>query len=185
MISDSKHLNISLIGRILEDKGINEFVKAAKLIKEDKAYKNINFTLVGKFDPLNPSSIDKDKVDKWQGDNIIDFIGWVPNINEYLQGVDIICLPSYREGLPHILVEAMASGLPIITTDVPGCNSLVKDGVNGFLVKPRDFIELHLKLIEMINNFDLRVKMGKSSRIISENRFDNSLIFKQIISLYD
>ena len=185
IISKSKYINISLIGRILEDKGINEFVEAAKLIKLDEAYKNINFTLVGKFDLLNPSNIDKNQVEKWQSQNIINYIGWVSNINDYLQEVDVICLPSYREGLPHILVEAMASGLPIITTDVPGCNSLVENKFNGFLVQPRDYRELHLKIIEMINNFDLRVKMGKRSRAISENRFDDKLIFKQLIGLYD
>jgi len=101
-----------------------------------------------------------------------------------LQHSHIACLPSYREGLPLALIEAMASGRPCVTTDVPGCREVVQDGQNGFLVPPRDPANLAKALRKLILDKDLRIKMGDRGRIMALERFSKKVINEKILSVY-
>ena len=129
---------------MLKDKGIIEFVTAAEKLIERKII--ARFLLVGDTDSLNPSSLDKSLLQKWNKSKIVRWLGWVENVENILKKSDILCLPSYREGLPKALIEGAANGLPIVTTDTVGCRDVVKDGVNGFLVPIKNVDQLANKL---------------------------------------
>tara|TARA_B100001057_G_C22561416_1_gene837461 strand:- start:79 stop:768 length:690 start_codon:yes stop_codon:yes gene_type:complete len=174
---------ITLVGRMLKDKGVREFVGAARKLKEKKI--NARFLLVGDVDQFNPSSLKKSTLKKWDNEKIINWKGWINNIESVLKETDIICLPSYREGLPKSLIEGAAFGLPIVTTDTVGCRDVVEDGVNGFLVPIKNVDELVNKLSQLIKNKTLRKKMGRESHKIALSKFSSSIINAQTLKLYD
>ena len=150
---------IALVARMLKDKGINEFVEAAKFLKS----KNVKgrFILVGDVDPLNPSSLEKKDLINWHNEKNIEWLGWIENINEILENTDILCLPSYREGLPKALLEGAAKGLPIVTTDTVGCRDVVQNNLNGYLVPIKNSVKLADKLEILIKDPEIRERMGK------------------------
>ena len=168
---------------MLKDKGINEFVAAARKLKSQEI--ECRFLLVGDVDPLNPSSLDKKTLEKWNSEKIIDWLGWINNVDSILQETDILCLPSYREGLPKALIEGAAMGLPIVTTDTVGCRDVVEDGVNGFLVPVKNIEELSQKIYKLIMNKKLREKMGKESFKIASKKFSSKIINAQTLEVYE
>ena len=174
---------ITLVARMLKDKGINEFVAAARKLKSQEI--ECRFLLVGDVDPLNPSSLDKKTLEKWNSEKIIDWLGWINNVDSILQETDILCLPSYREGLPKALIEGAAMGLPIVTTDTVGCRDVVEDGVNGFLVPVKNIEELSQKIYKLIMNKKLREKMGKESFKIASKKFSSKIINAQTLEVYE
>ena len=173
---------IVLVARMLIDKGVTEFIEAAKIIKNLGI--NARMILVGKPDSGNPASIPIDKLIKWSKDNIIEWWEWSDAIEEIYKKAHIVCLPSYREGLPKSLIEATACGLPIVTTNAIGCRDVVEDGVNGLLVPVGDADKLAEALIILISNPELRQKMGYQGRKIAEEKFDADLIISQTIAVY-
>lgn len=174
---------ITLVARMLKDKGVLEFVSAARQLKAKRI--NARFLLVGDIDPYNPSSLEKSALKKWNDERIIKWLGWVNNIESVLKETDILCLPSYREGLPKALIEGAAFGLPIVTTDTVGCRDVVEDGVNGFLVPIKNIDKLANRLSELIKNKTLREKMGKESYGIARSKFSSSIINSETLKLYD
>ena len=174
---------ISLVARMLKDKGVREFVAAARKLNSQKI--NGRFLLVGDIDHSNPSSLDKSTLSRWNDEKIIEWKGWVKDIESILKETDILCLPSYREGLPKALIEGAAYGLPIVTTDTVGCRDVVKDGVNGFLVPIKNIDKLANKIYELIIDKSLREKMGKESHKIALTKFESSIIISQTLKVYD
>lgn len=174
---------ITFVGRMLKDKGVREFVGAARKLKEKKI--KARFLLVGDIDSLNPSSLEKSTLTKWHNEKIIYWKGWINNIESVLKETHIICLPSYREGLPKALIEGAAFGLPIVTTDTVGCRDVVEDGVNGFLVPIKNVDELVNKLSLLIKNKTLRKKMGRESHKLALSKFSSSIINAQTLKLYE
>lgn len=141
----------------------------------------MRFILLGDVDS-NPTSLTKDILDEWVRDEIIEWPGQVEVVS-WLKSASVFVLPSfYREGVPRSIQEAMATGLPIITSDIPGCRDTVLDGVNGFLIPPRDPVKLAEKMIYFINNPSRVIEMGRESRILCEQKFDqnkvNNIFFK-------
>lgn len=172
---------ISLIGRMLYQKGIKEFWEAAKVLKQK--YQNLEFLLVGPLDPENPSGIKKEELEKWKE---IMYIGERKEIREILALTDIVVLPSVsREGLPGVLIEAGAMEKPLIASNVPGCKEIVLDGINGFLVRPKDSQDLAKKIEILLKNESLREKFGKKAREIVKEKFDVKKIVKEIIAEYN
>jgi glycosyltransferase involved in cell wall biosynthesis len=112
-------------------------------------------------------------------------LGHQDNIAEYIAKSHIICLPSYREGLPKSLIEAVACGRPVVTTDVPGCREVVSHGVNGFLVQPRDSHALAEALINLISDKSLRERMGRLGRERAEKEFSSEIIIGQTLCVYE
>ena len=176
----SEKLIIAFPARLLKDKGINEFVSSARLLKNT----NVRFVLVGDFDDLNPTSVSSADVTGWVQEGVIEYWGWHDDMAHVFQQVDIVCLPSYREGMPKSLLEAAAAGLPIVTTDAPGCRDIVEAGVNGFLVPVKEVQLLAERLGLLIQSSVLREKMGKASRERAEQLFDIKKVVEQHLSLY-
>lgn len=174
----------TFIGRLLIDKGIVEFAEAAAIIK--KKYKNINFVVIGDFDEENPSIIDRDQLLKWINRNTIDYRGFVNDIRDHIANSTCIVLPSYREGMPRVVLEAMSMSKPIITTKTAGCRETVEDGQNGFLVDVKSVTSLVESLEKFLTLSDEHIQnMGKYSRRKVENEFEDSIIadnFYKIIS---
>ena len=158
-----------IIARLLWDKGIGEFVSAARLLKEK--YPEVRWQIVGPFDN-NPSAIHREDVAKWQEDGLIEYMGATEDVRPYLEKASVYVLPSYREGTPRSVLEAMAMGRPVITTDAPGCRETVIDGVNGFLVPVRDKVALAEAMEKFILDKNLMAEMGKKGREIAESRYD-------------
>lgn len=171
-----------LPARMLRDKGVIEFVKAAKIVASQGFM--ARFILVGDRDPENPSAIQEEQLQLWQKEQIIEWWGHQPDMPTVLSQSHIICLPSYREGLPKALLEAASCGKPIVATDVPGCREIVRDGVNGFLVPPRDALALAEALQKLIVDKDLRKQMGAKGREIVLQEFSEKKIISETLAVY-
>jgi len=173
-----------LIARMLWDKGIGEYVEAARLVKQK--CKNVEFLLLGAIGVSNPSAIPKETIEKWEKRNLIKYLGVCEDVRYEIAKVDCIVLPSYREGTSRVLLESASMEKPIITTDVPGCNNIVKDGWNGFLCKVKDAKDLADKMEKMINlSEEERVKMGKAGRGKIIKEFDEKIVIEKYIKVID
>ncbi len=158
-----------LIARLLTAKGIREYAQAAMLIKEK--YPQVVFDLVGWIDN-NPDAIKQSELDDWVNNGLFNFLGKLSDVRPAIANSSVYVLPSYREGTPRTVLEAMAMGRAIITTDAPGCRETVKDGYNGFLVAVKDVDTLAEAMLKFIEQPELIGKMGKLSREIAEEKYD-------------
>ncbi len=174
---------VVLVSRMLWDKGVREFVAAAELLK--KRQMNARFVLVGDRDSHNPSSVPEKMLQDWSRVGIVEWWGKKENISEMFSQVTIACLPSYREGLPKVLLEAAACGLPIVTTDVPGCREIVRHEDNGLLVPVRSTIELADALECLIKDPGLRRRMGSRGREIVVKEFAVEKVVAETMALYE
>lgn len=125
-----------MLARLVADKGVREYVAAARLVRA--RWPDARFALIGFLDVANRTAISVDEVAGWVAEGAIDYLPPVDDVRPALESADFVVLPSYREGLSRVLLEAAAMGRPIVTTDVPGCRDIVRDGVNGYLCAPRD-----------------------------------------------
>ena len=180
----TKKVNITFTGRILKDKGVIDLIKAIELLPE-KIKSNIVVNIFGKIDNENPAHINEDELKSLLIPNLILWHGHSDNIKKYLIDSDIYCLPSYREGLPKSTIEAMAIGRPIITTNAPGCDDTVEEGVNGFKVAVGDAQALSQKLQILIEDEKLRIEMGKKSREFFEREFTLERVVHQTFEIYN
>ena len=171
-----------LPARMIRDKGVEEFVEAATRIKQSGV--NARFALVGNNDPGNPTNIPFDRLTQWQKEENVEWWGWQDDVATVISMSHIVCLPSYREGLPKILIEAASSGRPIVTTDVPGCREVVTEGENGYLVPAKDPEALKNALLKLINDPEAREKMGKASRNKAVKYFSNEIVNDGIFAVY-
>lgn len=174
---------VVLPARMLWDKGIGEFVDAAKLLKAEGIA--ARFVLVGGIDECNPSGITRDQLNTWVAADFIEWFGMREDMPEVLRQANIVCLPSYREGLPKALLEAAACGRAIVATDVPGCREIVRNGENGILVPARDPIALADALKKLILDPELRRQMGCVGREMVLNEFSESAVVKSTLSIYE
>ncbi len=158
-----------LIARLLRDKGICEYVSAAATLK--KIYPDAIFRLVGPIDP-NPSAIREEQIRSWQQSGTLEYLGEVQDVRPHLAQCSVYVLPSYREGTPRTVLEAMAMGRPVITTNVPGCRETVADGDNGLLVAARDAATLAQAMRRFIVSPELISRMGARGREIAECKYD-------------
>jgi glycosyltransferase involved in cell wall biosynthesis len=157
-----------MTARLLREKGVEDYINAARIVKAQ--YPKTRFILLGGLD-LNPTSLKAEEVNKWVDEDVIEWPGHVPVLN-WLNLASVFVLPSYyREGVPRSSQEALAVGLPIITTDSVGCKETVIDGVNGYLVPIKSAETLAKKMMHFINNPNLITEMGKKSRELAESNF--------------
>jgi len=174
---------ILMASRMLYDKGISELVECSERVKRIKP--EVRFLLAGPLDPSNPAHVPFEVIEKWDKENKIEYLGRRSDIRELIGLSDIVVLPSYyREGKPRFLLEAASMGKPIITTDVPGCRDIVENGENGILVPIKDVESLFNAVIKLINNSDMRRKMGEKSRIKAEKEFDEKIVVDQTLKVY-
>jgi glycosyltransferase involved in cell wall biosynthesis len=121
---------------------------------------------------VNPASLDPEQLNAWQQEGVVEYRGWVSDVRPLLAQASVFVLPSYREGTPRTVLEAMATGRPVITTDVPGCRETVRDGENGFLVPARNAEAIAHSMERFILQPELISKMGRRSRQIAEEKYD-------------
>ena len=169
-----------LIARLLGDKGIREYVKAANIIKQH--YPDAVFQLVGPEDP-SPDGITFQELAKLNNDRAVDYFGATNDVRPYIEGCNIFVLPSYHEGLPRTVLEAMATGRPILTTDVPGCRETVINGENGWLVEKANVEQLAEKMIWFIENPNEWQRMAEASRAMVEDKFDVHKVNKELMNI--
>ena len=174
---------IVLASRMLWDKGIAEFVEAARHLRKEGV--TCRVVLVGVPDPENPASILEETLRGWHAEGIVEWWGHRKDIPEVFAQSNIVVLPSYREGLPKVLIEAASCGRAIVATDVPGCREIVRHNENGLLVPPRDSKSLADALKILIGNPELRAKMGGRGREIVEVEFSEEIVVKQTLELYE
>ena len=171
----SHEMTFLLIGRMLWDKGIGEFVDAAKSIK--LKYPHVRFQLLGPLGVQNRTAIKEIEVEAWENEGIIEYMGSTDDVRRFIEKACCVVLPSYREGTSRVLLEAAAMGRPLVATDVPGCREVVEDGVNGFLCKPRDYVDLSSKIELMLKlPYEARQVMGARGREKIENEFRQEIV---------
>lgn len=170
-----------MIGRLLGEKGFREFAKAAEQVKA--LYPQSVFRIIGSDDP-SPDGIPIDEVRSWQEKGWIEYLGSKKDVRPYLSDCHVFVLPSYHEGMPRTVLEAMAMGRAIITTDAPGCRETVVNGENGYLVPIKTVDELVNAMLCFIKEPDLVRRMGVCSRRIAEEKYDvhrvNELMLKEM-----
>lgn len=172
----------TFIGRLLFDKGIEEFVNAAKIVR--KSYPDAEFWVIGEMDEQNPSYVPKPRLVKWIEQKHIRYFGITHEIKTFIAQSSCVVLPSYREGLSKVLIEAAAAGKPIITTDIPGCRQVVESGKNGLLVPVKDSNALSLAM-EFFYQLPEKEKeaMGKNSRMLALKQFDEKVIIEKYFKI--
>lgn len=173
---------VMLPSRMLWDKGVGEFVSAARTLKA-KGVK-ARFVLVGAVDLANPAGIPQEKLAEWNEEGVVEIWGHQQTMEDVLPQAQVICLPSYREGLPKVLLEAMACGRPVVTCDVPGCREVVIDGETGMVVAAKDSQELGGAIWRMLENPGLREQFGAAGRRRVEEYFGLELVIGQTLDVY-
>jgi len=173
---------VALVSRMLKDKGIRETVMAARELKRRGSKTQI--WLVGGPDLANPSSIPEETLRLWHEEGCIRWLGHQSDVKAVWSKAHIAILPSYREGMPMALLEAAACGRPMVATDVPGCNDLVEDGINGFLVPHNDWMNLADSVETLANSADLRARFGAAARKKVESGYGQQLVVDQTLALY-
>ena len=173
---------VVLASRMLWDKGVGEFVEAAKILRKDGV--KCRMILVGNPDPENPASIPEETLIRWHSEGVIEWWRHREDMTEVFAKSNIVALPSYREGLPKVLLEAASCGRAIVATDVPGCREIVRHNRNGFLIPPYDSKSLADALKTLIENPELRAKMGRRGREIVMAEFSEEIVVEQTMELY-
>ncbi|MCG8344625.1 MAG: glycosyltransferase family 4 protein [Chlorobiales bacterium] len=167
-----------LIARLIREKGIHEYVQAARIVK--KKYPQTDFLLLGRFYDA-PGGIAREEVDSWQKEGVIRFLGSTEDVRPFLASSHVFVLPSkYGEGLSRSIMEALATGRPVLTTDNPGCREMVVDGKNGFIVPTADAESLAEKMIWMLENRHRWKDMGCYSRKLAERGYDVHRINREL-----
>lgn len=183
------NLNIVMLSRLLWTKGVYEFVSAARIIKnyfvKNNIKINLNFILYGDIDKKNPATVSYQDLKTWQAEGWIVWRDFCQNVAAAYQDAHIVVLPSYREGLPKSLLEALACARAIVTTDVPGCKEIVKHGLNGYLVPKQNSARLAEMLLNLIQNPELIINMGNAGRKIAVEKFSKDIILPKIFDLYE
>jgi glycosyltransferase involved in cell wall biosynthesis len=175
-------ITVMLASRLLWDKGIAELAETMRLLGERGVA--CRCCLIGEPDDGNPASAPKHWLEARVAEGVLEWWGFRDDMPEVLRQAHIACLPSYREGMPRFLLEASAAGLPLVATDVPGCRDIVQPGINGLLVPPRDPAALADALQKLIEDAELRVRLGTQARAIAEGRFGLERIAASVKAVY-
>ena len=186
-LPSSQKLEVTTIvfpARFLIDKGILELFEACKILHKEKKLK-FQLWLCGDVDDGNPSSINSEQLAEMEREPFLTNKGHVKDMAKVFKEAHIACLPSYREGIPLSLLEASSSGIPIVTTDVPGCRDVVAQDHNGFLVPAKSTQELVTALEKLIQSKELRLKFGENGRSLAQKEFSTDVVVSQNLRLYE
>lgn len=173
---------VILAARLIADKGVREFIEAARLLK--RGGRAARCCLVGTPDPGNPSSLTEAELQACVAEGVIERWGHRFDMAQVLSEAHIVVLPSYREGLPKVLLEAAAAGRAVITTDVPGCRDAIEEGITGLLVPAQDPEKLAAAIVWLLDNPEECRAMGAAGRVLAENEFDVALVVKRHWEIY-
>jgi glycosyltransferase involved in cell wall biosynthesis len=179
-VSDNELLFICTT-RLLWEKGIKEMIEAFEILQKDNF--PVKLWIIGWSDQDNPRHVEQSYIDQFSNHKGIRFLGKRADVKQLLEAADVFLYPSYyREGIPRAILEALAMGVPIITTKMPGCNLTVIANKNGFLIEPKS-VSAIIDHVKQIANKDLH-QLGKQSRILAETKFSKEIIFQKILNLY-
>jgi glycosyltransferase involved in cell wall biosynthesis len=176
--SNSSDISFLLASRMLWDKGIGEYFEAARMLKKD--HKHVMFNLLGPHGIDNPKAIPEEQIQQWHSEGILNYLGETDDIKPFINSASAIVLPSYREGISRVLLEAAAMEKPVITTDVVGCRDIVIDNVTGFICEPKNsksLAEAMLKII-CLNSKEIQI-MGKKGREFVQREFSDEVVLKK------
>lgn len=174
-----EQFGLLFIGRLIKDKGITEYLNACEILK--KKYNDIKCMVVGPYDS-NPSAIKKEELQRYIDEGIIEYYGEQSDVRPYLKQCSVFVLPSYAEGTPKTVLEAMAVSRAIVTCDTRGCKETVENGVNGYLVKVKSVDEIVEAVEKLYLDRNLLKQMAQASRKMAEEKFDVNIINETICS---
>jgi glycosyltransferase involved in cell wall biosynthesis len=174
---------VMLMSRMLWDKGVGEFVAAAEQLRLEGV--DARFVLAGDPDPENPAAIPVAQLEDWRRGGAVEWWGHCSDAAEALRQASVVCLPSYREGLPKVLLEGAALGRALVTSDVPGCREVVRNRVTGLLVPPRDPKALADALRTLLADPAASDSMGRNASAMAAQRFGVDAINTQTLAIYD
>lgn len=167
------------VGRVLWDKGVGEFVEAARVVK--KQYPKVQFKILGQLGANNPACVNSQQMSEWEQTGAIKYVGETSNVQPYIEQSHCVVLPSYREGVSRVLLEAASMEKPIIASNVPGCREIVIDGANGFLCEPKNSSSLIACMMHMLSlSVEERKSFGQNGRELVRRLYDE----KNIVRLY-
>jgi glycosyltransferase involved in cell wall biosynthesis len=170
-----------MIGRLLWDKGIGEFVAAARQLRSSHAH--ARFQLLGQLGADNRTAVSQEQLAGWLDESIVDYLGSTDDVRPYIEAADCLVLPSYREGLPRVLLEGSAMGKPVIATDVPGCRDVVEHRRTGLLCEARSAEALAAAMREMIELAPAeRANMGARGRARVEQEFCQTKVVERYMA---
>jgi glycosyltransferase involved in cell wall biosynthesis len=175
-------LQVLLPARMLWDKGVGEFVQAARMLRAEG--RDARFLLVGDTDENNPAAVPIQTLQEWQAEGIIEWPGWQGDMPAVMSRASIICLPSYREGLPKTLIEAAACARPLVAFDAPGSREVVIPGETGWLARFKDVVDLADCLRRLLRDKDERTRLGFNARKLVEREFSTGRIVRETLSVY-
>lgn len=173
---------VVMAARLLKDKGVYEFLEAVRVLRQRGI--DASFRLIGAPDPGNPSSVEQSQLDAWAAEGIVELLGHRSDIAQQYAAATIVCLPSYREGLPKSLIEAAACGRAIVTTNVPGCRDAIEPDLTGLLVPVRDPVALADAIQCLIESSTLRQRMGFAGRKLAEREFAIENVVRKHLDIY-
>ncbi len=175
---------IVMASRLIWDKGVGEFVEAARRLRNSGV--SARFVLVGRTHPSNPRAVPQALLEQWVKEGVVEWWGFRTDMSTILAQSHVFCLPSqYGEGAPKVLLEAAASGRPVVTTSIPGCRHTVEDGVTGLLVEPGDVAGLAQALRALVEDASFRRRLGRNARHRAEAAFDEQTIASSTMDIYD
>jgi len=174
---------VLLPARVIYDKGVGEFVEAARLLRARGVL--ARFALAGRLDPDNATGVTRDVLDRWVAEGVVEWWGEAGDMPRAYRAAAVVCLPSYREGMPKALLEAAASGRAIVTTDTPGCRDCIEEGRTGLLVPARDAVALADALQVLLADNAKRIRYGAAGRALAERQFDVRFVIDRHLALYD
>lgn len=181
--ADEASLCVVMPSRLLWEKGVGEFVEAAKRCR--RKWPQVRFLLAGGLELDHPAGVPRSQVERWIAEGAIEHLGFVRDIEQLYHSSTLVVLPSYyREGVPRVLLEAAACGVPVITCDAPGCREAVVDQVTGLLVRPKDPQVLMEAIDRLLHDRELRQRMGEAARLHVERFFDQRAIVAKHLDLY-
>jgi glycosyltransferase involved in cell wall biosynthesis len=167
---------------MLWDKGVREFVDAARMLRAAGCV--ARFVLVGAPDNGNREAVPARQLEAWSQGGVVEWWGHRRDMAAVLAAATVVVLPTYGEGLPKVLVEAAAVGRAVVATDVRGCREIVRPGVNGLLVPPRDSTALAQAIERLLNAKELRARLGEAGRRLAETEFAEPVVVKQTLAVY-
>lgn len=170
-----------MISRLMRDKGVADYVEAARLVKAE--IPGARFTLVGRYEPENPTGYSKEDVERWVREGLVDHVPETRDVRPFLADAHAFVLPSYyREGLPRTILEALAVGRPVVTTDMPGCREPIDPGVNGWLVRPKAAPELAAAMIRTVSDREKLGRLAAAARQTAVQKYSVDIVNAKLIS---
>jgi glycosyltransferase involved in cell wall biosynthesis len=173
---------VVLAARLLWHKGVGEFVEAARQLRSEGH--NARFVLVGATDGGNRATVTQQTIEQWVHDGIVEYWGHRSDMDRVFASCHVACLPSYREGLPKVLLEAAAAGRPLVASDEPGCREVVVDGITGFLAPVGDAVGLANAIRPLLGDAALRQRLGAAARLRAEECFGVDSVIQQTLEVY-